>query len=146
MRRCGPGVSLPKYLEADGLAARWREALLAQAVLRGETEGHRRHPQLVRIRHQIEPVSFITTYLQHVSSEAVIRGYRFDGSKISPDRTDLQIDVPTGQFEIEWLHLAHRLRKRIPERYAIQLATAVPALDPLFQVLPGDVASRERGA
>jgi hypothetical protein len=37
------------YLDGRGLVALWREALLAQAVLRGRTRGYR-HPQLARFR------------------------------------------------------------------------------------------------
>ncbi|HET8644201.1 MAG TPA: pyrimidine dimer DNA glycosylase/endonuclease V, partial [Vicinamibacteria bacterium] len=40
----------PRYLDARGLVALWREALLAQAVLRGRTRGYTRHPQLARFR------------------------------------------------------------------------------------------------
>ncbi len=29
----------PRYLDAKGLVALWREALLAQAVLKGQTKG-----------------------------------------------------------------------------------------------------------
>ena len=36
----------PKYLDVRGLGALWREALLARAVLRGQTRGYKRHPQL----------------------------------------------------------------------------------------------------
>ncbi len=36
----------PKHLDPQGLVALWREALLAQAVLRGRTVGYRHHPQL----------------------------------------------------------------------------------------------------
>jgi len=36
----------PRYLDAAGLVALWREGLLARAVLRGRTRGYRRHPQL----------------------------------------------------------------------------------------------------
>jgi hypothetical protein len=39
----------PKYLDARGLVALWREGLLAQAVLRGRTSGYVRHPQLRKI-------------------------------------------------------------------------------------------------
>lgn len=136
----------PKYLDARGLVALWREALLAQAVLRGETKGYRGHPQLRRFRDQITSVHVITTYLQHVHLEAVIRGYRFDGSKISPDRASTQIAVPTGQLEFEWLRPAGKLRKRNPERYAVLRAKAVPALHLLFTAVPGDIAAWERGA
>ena len=36
----------PRYLDPQGLVALWREALLARAVLCGNTRGHRKHPQL----------------------------------------------------------------------------------------------------
>ncbi len=36
----------PKHLDARGLVALWREALLAQKVLRGATRGYKHHPQL----------------------------------------------------------------------------------------------------
>lgn len=135
-----------KYLDAHGLVALWRKELLAQAVLRGETKGYRRHPQLLRFRHRIDPALFIMAYLQHAHSESVIRGYRFDDSKIFPDGITAQIDGIIGQLGFEWLHLAEKLRERTPERYAILLATAIPAPHPLFDVVPGDVASWERGA
>ena len=38
----------PKYLDSQGLVALWRETLLAQVVLRGQTRGYRNHPQLDR--------------------------------------------------------------------------------------------------
>src|SRR3546814_7161015 len=38
----------PKYLDSKGLVALWREALLAQAVLRGQTRGYIHPPQLER--------------------------------------------------------------------------------------------------
>ena len=40
----------PEYLDSRGLVALWREGLLAQAVIRGETKGYRYHPQLARFR------------------------------------------------------------------------------------------------
>jgi hypothetical protein len=40
----------PRYLDARGLVALWREALLAQKVLQGATRGYRHHPQLARFR------------------------------------------------------------------------------------------------
>lgn len=40
----------PQYLDAAGLTAAWREALLAQKVLAGATRGYRHHPQLERFR------------------------------------------------------------------------------------------------
>ncbi|GAA2721038.1 pyrimidine dimer DNA glycosylase/endonuclease V [Cellulomonas aerilata] len=40
----------PQYLDRQGLAAGWREGLLAQKVLTGTTKGYRNHPQLRRFR------------------------------------------------------------------------------------------------
>ena len=68
----------PKYLDAQGLVALWREALLAREVLRGRTRGYRRHPQLERFRLCATPRSAINRYLAVVCREALSRGYRFD--------------------------------------------------------------------
>ena len=46
----------PKYLDPKGLVALWREALLARAVLRGETRGYRFHPQLIRSKLTLIPL------------------------------------------------------------------------------------------
>ena len=40
----------PQHLDAKGLVALWRETLLAQKVLLGETRGYRNHPQLKRFK------------------------------------------------------------------------------------------------
>jgi len=40
----------PKYLDAKGLVALWRETLLAKNVLEGKTTGYRNHPQLERFK------------------------------------------------------------------------------------------------
>ncbi|HQT25728.1 MAG TPA: pyrimidine dimer DNA glycosylase/endonuclease V, partial [Burkholderiales bacterium] len=52
----------PKYLDPKGLVALWRESLLAQAVLRGETQGYRNHPQLDRFRNAEAPLAAISSY------------------------------------------------------------------------------------
>ena len=53
----------PSYLDRRGLVALWREALLAQAVLRGLTRGYTRHPQLDRFRAAPSPVGALAAYL-----------------------------------------------------------------------------------
>src|ERR1017187_1211339 len=73
----------PKYLDAKGLVALWREGLLAQKVLRGATKGYKHHPQLIRFRAQRNPVSVLAAYLNGVRNEAARRGYKFDRSKIA---------------------------------------------------------------
>ncbi len=40
----------PKHLDAKGLVALWREALLAKHVLEGKTVGYLNHPQLNRFK------------------------------------------------------------------------------------------------
>ncbi|MDH4286765.1 MAG: pyrimidine dimer DNA glycosylase/endonuclease V, partial [Gallionella sp.] len=60
----------PKYLDTQGLVALWREALLAQAVLRGETRGYRNHPQLDRFRSHSAPLAAISLYLKAIHGEA----------------------------------------------------------------------------
>src|SRR5690606_38318212 len=70
----------PKYLDPQGLVALWREALLARAVLRGDTRGYTRHPQLERFREHPEPEQAINAYLAVVHDDACRRGYCFDQS------------------------------------------------------------------
>ena len=63
--------------------APWREALLAQAVLRGETRGYRRHPQLARFRAEPDPPASIAAHPEGVHAESKARGYRFDAGRIA---------------------------------------------------------------
>jgi hypothetical protein len=81
-----PGLRLwsisPSYLDARGLLALWREALLAQKALMGLTRGYTRHPQLERFRRTSDPVLYIGTYLYYVYLEGRRRGYDFNLGKI----------------------------------------------------------------
>lgn len=99
-----------KLLDQKGLVALWREALLAQAVLLGETKGYKKHPQLDRFRDNLGALS---VYLSDIVSEAESRGYSFDRSKvrISSDTVSL-IPVNLGQVLFEYDHLVEKLRKR----------------------------------
>ena len=74
----------PKYLDSKGLVALWREALLAQAALKGKTSGYRHHPQLLRFKSHADPLAAIATYPRDVHAEGMARNYRFDGTKINP--------------------------------------------------------------
>ena len=69
-----------KYLDAKGLVALWREALLAKNVLEGLTKGYKNHPQLIRFyTHQnftdainaylFEVYKDIDSYLNHRSAK-----------------------------------------------------------------------------
>lgn len=134
----------PKYLDPQGLVALWREALLARAVLRGETRGYTTHPQLDRFKSHSHPRLAINAYLAAVHSEADARGYAFDRSRIGPVRAVHLIPVSSGQLGHEWLHLQQKLAARNPAWLARLRDVSVPALHPLFRRIPGPVASWER--
>ncbi|MGA7615568.1 MAG: pyrimidine dimer DNA glycosylase/endonuclease V, partial [Thermoanaerobaculia bacterium] len=134
----------PQYLDAKGIVALWREALLAQAVLRGETRGYRHHPQLERFRAHARPPSALATYLAEVHAEAVRREYMFDATRIGSGRTKRTIAVTSGQIDYEWRHLMEKLRQRAPELYRKWRRVDSPEVHPLFVIVPGDVESWER--
>lgn len=134
----------PRYLDSRGLVALWREALLAQAVLRGETKGYRNHPQLVRFKNHIAPNTLISRYLQGVHSEALARGYAFDQSKIQPAEGEFTLPVTTGQIVYEWAHLMAKLSVRQPELHRKWAGVDSPALHPLFTIREGEVEEWER--
>lgn len=134
----------PKYLDPQGLVALWREALLAQAVLRGETRGYRSHPQLDRFKSHSAPLSAMSLYLKAVHAEAESRGYSFDKSKIRPARKQVMLSVTSGQMEYEWSHLLAKLKVRNPALYRKWQETEAPAPHPLFKVRAGKVESWER--
>jgi hypothetical protein len=134
----------PKYLDARGLVALWREALLAKAVLQGKTRGYRHHPQLERWRLTGDPVASLNAYLSGVYAEAVERGYHFDVRKLGRRKSSTPITVTRGQVEHEWDHLMAKLRRRDPVRYRTHSAVSRPALHSSFRVVPGPVAAWER--
>ena len=133
-----------KYLDPQGLVALWREALLAQAVLRGETRGYRNHPQLERFKAHPSPLAAISLYLQAVHAEAEVRGYAFDQGKIKPADEAVTLTVTAGQMAFEWRHLTAKLKERRPALYQKWSATDVPQAHPLFIVRDGEVEPWER--
>ena len=136
----------PRYLDPQGLVALWREALLAKAVIRGETRGYTNHPQLERFKLHPAPRSAINCYLAAVHAEATGRGYSFNSSKIGPVRAVQPIPVSTGQLTLEWSHLQHKLATRSPAVLARWSGLASPACHPMFRQHPGSVASWERAS
>lgn len=135
----------PQQLDRAGLVAGWREALLAQAVLAGRTQGYRHHPQLQRFQQMSEPLEAIGMYLQGIHDESVRRGYRFDASRILvPGHLALTMPVTRGQLDFEWAHLGHKLAARSPED-AVRWRADAPVSHPLFTVVPGERESWERG-
>lgn len=134
----------PKYLDARGLVALWREALLAQAVLQGKTHGYRHHPQLQRFREAPAPLGAISAYLRAVCDEGRRRGYRFDPNRIVPvDLPDYRLEITEGQMLYEWSHLRAKLAHRAPAWEASLASIAVPEPHPLFHIVPGPIAPWE---
>jgi hypothetical protein len=127
----------PKYLDPQGLVALWREALLAQKVLLGETRGYTRHPQLERFRAHPQPLSMISAYLHGVLDEAVHRCYSFDSTKIISAPYRGQVEESDGQLLYEWSHLLAKLKKRSPDLYEKMTVIKLPEPHPLFRLIPG---------
>ena len=134
----------PRYLDPQGLVALWREALLARAVLRGQTKGYRHHPQLDRFRAHASPRSAISTYLRAVHAEARVRGYAFDAGKIGAGRCSERIAVTQGQIVHEWDHLLRKLSKRSPSVYRRWRSVRSPDCHPLMRRYAGGIAEWER--
>ncbi|HET9789271.1 MAG TPA: pyrimidine dimer DNA glycosylase/endonuclease V [Pyrinomonadaceae bacterium] len=134
----------PKYLDARGLVALWRETLLAQKVLQGNTKGYRNHPQLIRFKEQINPVGAVATYLRAIHQEAARRGYNFDSTKIAADQSRRRMKCSRGQLLFEWEHLQRKLELRDPQRHAQIKQFGCPEPHPLFTIVEGDVEAWER--
>ena len=124
--------------------ALWREALLARAVLRGETRGYRHHPQLQRFQAHPSPRSAINAYLASVLREAQSRGYAFDRGKVGPVRRGLRIGSTSGQLKYEWQHLLRKLKARSPVLHRRWRDLRAPEPHPLFRIGTGPVEDWER--
>ena len=135
----------PSLLDPRGLVALWREGLLAQKVLRGETWGYRHHPQLHRFRQSVEPAAAIATYLWAVHDKATRRGYAFDASRIALGRRPVSLTVTQGQLAFEQVHLKEKVRQRDPKRFRALCRTRPITAHPLFVVVTGAIESWERG-
>lgn len=133
----------PSYLDAQGLVALWREALLAQAVLRGRTRGYRFHPQLERFRACPSPRRAIGSYLGFIHQDAARRGYVFDRSKFVKSQCPA-VAATDGQVAYEWEWLLEKLRRRSPVLYRLHRRIEAPRAHPLFRIRKGPVAEWER--
>lgn len=134
----------PRYLDAKGLVALWREALLAQAVIAGKTRGYRHHPQLERFLESPAPRRYLAAYLRHVHAESVRRGYRFDATKIGRGGNLAPLAVTRGQLDYEWAHLAGKVKARAPEWFEKLDGVKRPEPHPLFRAIAGPPATWER--
>ena len=133
----------PQYLDPLGLVALWREALLAQAVIAGQTRGYRHHPQLARFLASPSPRKTIAVYLRAVHAEATRRGYRFDARRIGRGGSIETLTVTRGQLAYEWQHLTGKLGRRSPAWLETLHASAQPNPHPLFRLVAGGIADWE---
>ncbi|MDD5711627.1 MAG: pyrimidine dimer DNA glycosylase/endonuclease V [Smithellaceae bacterium] len=124
----------PRYLDSKGLVALWREALLAQKVLRGQTEGYRHHPQLQRFRAHVDPLAAISSYLRYVLAEARRRNFRFNEDLIGKEPPCPPLEVTEEELRQEWHHLREKLKVRDAVRYHSGSAYDLPEPHPLFRI------------
>src|SRR5579884_2292414 len=132
----------PSLLDRMGLVALWREGLLAQKVLLGQTVGYRFHPQLKRFQGSKNAIGAISTYLWAVVDEGCARGYLFDASKIAMRRRGFRITVTQGQLEFERDHLTKKLLLRDRAMAAV-LSSAELKAHPMMRVVSGDIEAWE---
>jgi len=134
----------PSYLDSIGLVALWREALLAQKVLQGETKGYKNHPQLIRFKEADNSLEAIGSYLQTIWDEAKTRGYSFDKSKIFLCNKLTRLPITDGQLKIEFNWLYEKLKKRSPEKYSSLLFVKEVEPNFMFDVCHGPKAFWEK--
>lgn len=134
----------PKYLDAKGLVALWRETLLAKNVLEGNTKGYKNHPQLERFKKSIQPIPSINTYLKSVWLEANRRGYNFDKQKFEDFECVEQIHVTIDQVQFEKSHLLNKLKVRDQKKYKEVVEVVNFEVHPLFKLIEGEIEPWEK--
>jgi len=134
----------PKYLDSQGLLGLWRESLLAQKVLLGQTVGYKNHPQLIRFKNTKDPILYIGTYLYYVYVEGESRGYNFDKNKIIKYDLTVRMPVTKGQIQYEFQHLLEKLRVRDSSKYEEVKDEIIIETNPIFYVTDGDVEKWEK--
>ena len=134
----------PKYLDAKGIVALWREGLLARTVLKSETKGYTNHPQLLRFKKQPDPIKTIDGYLWYVYQEAKKREYKFNKNKIEFQAESKKIEITDQQIIHELKHLKKKLRLRDTEKYRELDKVKVPLPNPIFKVVKGKIEPWEK--
>jgi len=132
----------PKYLDVKGLVTLWREALLAQNVLLGNTKGYKNHPQLIRFKSYFDPISGIGFYLYEIFLESKRRNYNFNKDKIIKISHDVdKINVTTGQLKYEFNHLQNKLLTRNWKKYKEidGIEDQNYEINSLFKVIDGEI-------
>ena len=135
-----------KYLDAKGLVALWREALLAKNVLAGLTKGYKNHPQLDRFYAHENAQSAINAYLAEVYAQACTRGYKFDAAKVGEfdERNSSKIAVSRGQIEYEFAFLQEKLKSRDVKTYERNLSVKNIEIAGVFEEIAGGIEPWEK--
>ena len=133
----------PKYLDAKGLVALWREALLAKHVLENKTKGYKNHPQLTRFKKANRPIEAINQYLAEIYVEATKRGYHFDKRKINWNFNRTNLTLTTKQLNYEVNHLLKKMQKRDVEKHNELKSVKVFDSHPLFKLTEGETEDWE---
>ena len=135
----------PKYLDAKGIVALWRESLLAQNVLLSKTKGYKNHPQLDRFKQQSSPVQILVNYLHIICDEAHRRSYKFNRRKLAGSAKPFQpIKVTDKQINYEWQHFLTKIEIRDYQRFKKLQNLSAPEPHPLFTIVAGEIESWER--
>jgi len=134
----------PKYLDAKGLVALWRETLLAKNVLEGKTKGYKNHPQLNRFISSRDAVKAINFYLKFVWLESYERNYNFKKNKFVDINDIEQISVTHGQLDFEKEHLISKLRLRDLKIYNEIMDVKAFDCHPIFHIVNGEIESWEK--
>jgi len=133
----------PKYLDAKGVVALWREGLLAKNVLEGNTKGYKNHPQLIRFKNLNNPVININNYLNYILQESKIRGYNFNKNKLNDISKVEKIKVTNLQIKYEFDHLLKKLKIRDENLYNKFKNIKKIELHPMFKKIKGEIAEWE---
>lgn len=133
----------PKYLDAKGLVALWRETLLAKQVLENKTKGYKNHPQLDRFKKAKKPLDLINQYLSEIYKESIERNYKFDRNKIDWEFKPGKITVTDGQLEYELIHLLKKLKSRDPVKFKEVRRLKNHAALEMFTVTKGGIENWE---
>jgi hypothetical protein len=133
----------PKYLDAKGFVALWRESILAKKVLEGKTKGYKNHPQLNRFKSSGNAVDCINQYLAAVYENSLERGYNFNKNIIKSDFIRTRLTVTDKQMEFEMKHLLKKLEKRDPECFQKLSHELKIDAHPLFKIINGEIEDWE---
>jgi len=134
----------PKYLDAKGLVALWRESLLAKQVLEGKTKGYKNHSQLNRFKNSGNALDYINSYLTSVYENSLERGYNFNKNKVNLDFMPTKLTVTDKQIKFEMKHLLKKLKTRDPERFHKLSRKIKIDAHPLFRIIDGEIEPWEK--